>query len=205
MDRVWKKWEALEEGKLPEMTQKARVYLMKEWKRSMFMKSYTVYLLLFIVIVNIRPSIPLEKVSLFQTEKSAIDHTGVYVHMKSRTVDHIDQHIREVAERLKEVATDKKYVCLASIHLGIPMRIVYMGVPMINPTIQSQGTKTTQAYETSAFFPSRKAILVTRFTPVTISYLDLKGNKQSYIPKEPQDMHCMLHMISQLDGLNIYD
>ena len=125
------KWESLEEGKFPEMTKKAKNFIKKHWKRSVMTKCYTVYILLYMFIVMIRPSQDhgtLNRVILMPAEKSTIDHTGIYVNMKSRQIDHVDEHIKALAVRLKNVSEEKHYACLAGIHLGYPMRIIYIEI-----------------------------------------------------------------------------
>jgi peptide deformylase len=98
---------------------------------------------------------------------------------------------------------ERGYTCLAAIHIGIPLRIAVVGEEvLINPTIEHQGSSISRAYETSAFFPEREPVMVTRFTPVTLKFRDLGGERVETF--RGVHAHCALHMLNQFEARGIY-
>jgi len=194
--------QALEEG---------RAYLEKiarerniSWKRNMYVRAYICFIGWFFILFTLRPAIVPEKRILIETPHVE-DHSTVYSHMKSNKVQHIDDYIKQTIEKIQTTMEEKEYKCLAAIHVGIPMAIVQVDTDtFINPNIVLQGSSVSKAYETSAFYPEREAVLMTRFVPVELEGLDIEGKKVKKTFNKAM-AHCVLHMMNQLEGRNIYD
>ena len=203
--------EAMEEGNIQEFKEKVNRFIKKKWKvkYTPIYHIYGFYFVCYAILFLLRPGAHLdtdEPIALINAAKTAIDHTGIYAHIKSRPVDHIDDHIREISVSLLKSIQKNDYECLAAIHLSIPMRMIQTNtMTLLNPSIESQGSETSQAYETSAFYPNREPILMTRFVPVVFSYQTMEGVEGLFKPKDVSMTHCLLHMLNQLDGVNIYD
>jgi peptide deformylase len=201
--------EAMEEGNMRKFTEKVNIFIKKKWRAryTPYLRVYLLYFFGYLFFFAFRPSPSIHlDIPLVNAAKTAVDHTGIYAHIKSRPIDHIDDHIREISESLQHVIQKHDYECLAAIHISIPMRLIQTkSITLLNPSIVSQGSETSQAYETSAFFPNRPPVLMTRFVPVVLSYQNMDGVDTTLRPNNASLAHCLLHMLNQLDGENIYD
>lgn len=131
--------------------------------------------------------------------------SSVYIHVKSQPVREITASTLDTIDALRSVVALEGYVCLAAVHLGTPARIVVgAGRVFINPTLVDQGSTLSKARESSAFYPKRPPVLMTRFVPVTIAYMDEHSTALKASFDGPM-AHCILHTMDQFEGRSIYE
>jgi peptide deformylase len=123
--------------------------------------------------------------------------------MVSKPVRHLDLFVNDTLKHLEQVRVQYNYTCLAAIHIGIPIRVFSLhGVFFINPRLQSHGQAISKARESSAFWPQRPPVIVTRYLPVTISSDHHEG---VYMSRTSVEGHCILHILDQMRGTSMYD
>jgi len=168
---------------------------------------YLLLALICTVLVCIRPNEPREIQApggdVVEPPLAVVD-PRVYIHMPSREVFNIDHKTVAAVARLRRNMDARGFQCLAAVHIGIPLRIITVGPrTLINPQITHQGNTISRAHETSAFHPERPPIVVTRFTPVTLTFMD-EGAGSKTETFEGVTAHCVLHMLNQFEGRGIY-
>ena len=173
--------------------------------KSFLFKVYACYLSYFLCVVLVRHP-PIETSAAAPRRIAPISSNALlFSSMVARPSSPLDPRRIETLELLQRAMKEQNYTCLSAIHLGIPVRILRLNTTiMINPTILSQGPEVSKAHETSAFFPEREAMFITRFIPVLVEF----STPQEEIKRSRligADAHCVLHMINQFRGRTIYD
>jgi len=182
-------WNKLEEGRrrLKEVVNQNKDRRIVKW--------YLLYLTFLMLVYVTRPQI-----LKIDHKKEVVETREIYSSMISHEVeDEEEEYIQETIDKMKTKLAKEKVVCLAAIHLGIPLRIVLIGEEVyINPKMISQGKKISKGYESSLFFPMREAKMMVRYLPIQIR--TKKGEETMMGWKG----HCMINLMDQMDGKTIY-
>ena len=133
----------------------------------------------------------------------------LYAHMPSIAVSP-DTDLTPVWRDLARQQKALNMTCLAAIHVGVPLRVAVVPrvhnhtvVRLVNPVLVAgvgQG-RLSAAYETSAFWPDRRAVRVERAVPVTVR--DAYATEHVFETRE--EAHCVLHCLDAFDGRTPYD
>jgi len=194
----------IEEGGLEQATLNTLLVVVREWwkqnwRTSRIVHSYALFMCAYIVVMSIRPPLltPAPRVRGSPDSLAPLYHSMVATRVQQR-----DAHFKDTVDDINFVMTEKNFTCLSAIHVGVPLHVFQMHDNVfINAKIHDQGSIISKGRESSAFFPLRHDVLVTRYIPVTISY----DNGLLYSSRTPAEAHCILHMLDQLSGISIYD
>ena len=190
---------AMEEGRFDKMIGKCKNWANRH-KNSPRSKFFVLYFAWFLCLLSFRPAIEMETPLLVIPEDSS-----QYVSLLSQPVQKQSHYLEVCVETMIKFAKENEYECLAAIHVGIPLKILLLeGKIYFNPKIMKQGSDISKAYETSAFFPEREALEVTRFLPITVEFLNTNFSLHQ-ATFNGVSAHCVLHIINQFEGRNIYD
>jgi len=194
----------LEEGKYKTFVKQCTTYY--RLRHHPAARWYCLYLAWFAALVSLRPQRPTTGGLSRGAPVRIGDHAQVYASMVSKEVDTAENAlVAETSQRLIYAMEEQHFECLAAVHLGVPIQLIRLtNATLLNPSIIEHGTTLSKAYETSAFFPERKAILVTRFVPIVVEYLSLAGTLEEVTLYSTQ-AHCVLHLMNQFAGRTIYD
>ena len=194
----------LEEGRYEGLVKKCHGYY--QLRHHPAVRWYALYLVWFVALLSLRPAATEDVQAPLPVAVLPIgDHAAVYSSMVSKRVDDVNSFVVETSQRLGRAMQAQHFECLAAVHIGVPIQVLRLAnTTLVNPIVTEHGTTLSKAYETSAFYPERAAVLVSRFVPVTLASLDLEG-----LPREEAfhgtDAHCVLHLLNQFAGRTIYD
>ena len=207
----WVKTSILEEGGFHNASVQSfyggiKEHVGQQWRTNKYLHSYCFFIILFWSCYLVRPepdpvqvSPNARAASSFNIEPVSI--RPIYRNMKCTDVDEQD-NIQSIIQKINITMLKNNYTCLAAIHVGIPLNIFIMNnETFINTHLIKQGNQISKAYETSAFFPKKTPKLMTRLIPITITE---KERGRGTFP-DASDAHCIMHMMEQMNGVNIYD
>ena len=114
-----------------------------------------------------------------------------------------DEYIVGILSRIGATMSKYNYTCLSATHIGVPIQLAIVNTTvLVNPRLGASGTRVSVGHETSAFYPTRPPKRTTRFVPATVFTRD---RETPHVFGRRLDVHCVLHLLDQMDGLSPYD
>lgn len=130
---------------------------------------------------------------------------------KAKTIDKVDDSIRQLAEDMLDTMHFENAVGLGANMLGIDRRIIVVNIKqensksyvMINPEILETSNEFSEHEEASLSFPGISAI-IKRPNKIKVKYLDL-DNKEQILEAEDFLARVILHENDYLNGITFLD
>lgn len=144
---------------------------------------------------------PSGQMKLSKTVSVSVPTQELNVARRTRQKHNLGMQLRRVQEQLSQDITTHDELCLASLHAGVPIRMMVLQTQgiLLNPEIVTTSDVTLTRLEATAFEPEvlkQKS----RSMDVTVQYYDLEGVTHSNTFSNI-DAQCILHLMDAMNAV----
>lgn len=121
---------------------------------------------------------------------------------RTRQSGNVALGLKRVQEQLTKDLETHQELCLASVHVGVPIRMIVLSTAgtLVNPSIVSASETTRKRLEATAFEPSTLKPKE-RAVEVTVKYETLEDDAVYQTIFRDIDAQCVLHLLDTLDAV----